>query len=54
VNILVSDKVSGTVTVDLLEMPWDQALTIVLGANGLVKHTQDGIIFVDVAGNSAA
>jgi beta-lactamase regulating signal transducer with metallopeptidase domain len=49
VNLLVSEKVGGTVSVDLAEMPWEQALTIVLNAMGLVKHEKDGIIFVDSA-----
>ena len=49
VNMLVSDKVGGTVTLDLAEMPWDQALSVVLNAMGLVKHEKDGIIFVEPA-----
>lgn len=53
VNILVSDKVGGTVTLDLAEMPWDQALGIVLNSMGLVKHEKDGIIFVEPAGSSS-
>lgn len=49
VNILVSDKVSGTVTVKLVEMPWDQAFAIILSSKGLVKREQDGIVFVEPA-----
>jgi len=49
VNILVSDKVSGTVTVKLAEMPWDQALDIVLNSQGLVKREKDGILFIEPA-----
>lgn len=37
----VSDKVGGTNTVNLAEMPWEQALTIALAAMGLVKHEKD-------------
>jgi hypothetical protein len=50
VNVLVSDAVTGTVTLDLAEMPWEQALTIILRAKGLVRHEQDGIILIDPAG----
>src|SRR5262249_30097118 len=46
VNMLVSDKVTGTVTVHLAETSWEQALNIILHAEGLTKHEEDGIIFV--------
>jgi beta-lactamase regulating signal transducer with metallopeptidase domain len=49
VNILVSDRVSGTVTVKLAEMPWDQALDIILNSQGLVKREKDGILFIEPA-----
>ncbi len=49
VNMLVSDAVTGNVTVDLAEMPWDQALSIVLNSQGLVKREKDGILFVEPA-----
>jgi type IV pilus assembly protein PilQ len=49
VNILVSDKVSGTVTVKLDEMSWDQALAIILDSQGLVKREKDGILFIEPA-----
>jgi beta-lactamase regulating signal transducer with metallopeptidase domain len=49
VNILVSDKVSGTVTLKLAEMPWDQALDIILNSQGLVKREKGGILFIEPA-----
>jgi beta-lactamase regulating signal transducer with metallopeptidase domain len=49
VNILVSDKVGGTVTVHLAEMPWEQALITVLNSQGLAKREQNGIILVEPA-----
>ena len=49
VNILVSDKVSGTVTVKLAEMPWDQALDIILNSQGLARREKDGILFIEPA-----
>jgi hypothetical protein len=52
VNILVSDQVSGTVTVNLVETDWDQALDIILHAKGLAKHEKDGVVFVGPASAS--
>jgi bla regulator protein BlaR1 len=46
VNILVGDKVSGTVTLDLAEMPWDQALDIILQSQGLEKRETNGIVLI--------
>ncbi len=48
-NMLVSDKVTGTVTLSLMEMPWEQALDVILGSQGLVKREKDGIIFIETA-----
>lgn len=52
VNMLVSDKVAGSVTLDLAETSWDQALTIILNSQGLVKREKDGMIFVEPASAS--
>lgn len=49
VNMMVSDKVVGEVTVHLDEMPWEQALNIVLQSQGLSKRESNGIIFVEPA-----
>jgi bla regulator protein blaR1 len=46
VNMLVSDQVGGSVTVDLAEMPWEQALAIILNSQGLVRGDKDGIIII--------
>lgn len=54
VNMLVSDQVTGTVTVDLAETSWDQALAVILHAKGLVKHEKDGILFVEPASGPKA
>jgi type IV pilus assembly protein PilQ len=40
VNILTSDEVKGKITVSLKNMPWDQALDLVLTNNKLVKVQQ--------------
>lgn len=42
-NIITSDKVKATVTLKLKNVPWDQALDVILRNNGLDK-TQDGNI----------
>lgn len=49
VNILVSDKVSGNITVELTETTWDHALDVILGSMSLVKHEKDGILFIEPA-----
>jgi beta-lactamase regulating signal transducer with metallopeptidase domain len=46
VNMLVSDQVGGSVTLDLAEMPWEQALAIILNSQGLVRGDKDGIIII--------
>jgi type IV pilus assembly protein PilQ len=43
INIITSDKVKAIVTLKLKNVPWDQALDVVLKNNGLDK-TQDGNI----------
>lgn len=42
-NIVVSDKVSGTVTLRLVDVPWDQALDVILQDKGL-SYTKNGDI----------
>src|SRR5256884_3144114 len=43
-NIVVSGSVSGSATRRLQNVPWDQALDIVLGTKGLDKRRQDNVI----------
>ncbi|MGQ0833599.1 MAG: type IV pilus secretin PilQ [Gammaproteobacteria bacterium] len=45
-NIVVSDSVSGSVTLRLQNVPWDQALDIVLRTKGLDQRKQDNVIIV--------
>jgi type IV pilus assembly protein PilQ len=45
-NIVVSDSVSGSVTLRLQNVPWDQALDIVLRTKGLDKRKTDNVIIV--------
>ena len=45
-NIITSDTVSGNVTLRLKDVPWDQALDIILKAKGLDKRTTGNVIWV--------
>ena len=45
-NIVVSDSVQGNVTLRLQNVPWDQALDIVLRTKGLDKRREGNVIFV--------
>ena len=45
-NIVVSDTVSGNVTLRLINVPWDQALDIVLRAKGLDKRRSGNVVWV--------
>lgn len=48
VNIVTSDEVKGTVTLHLRDVPWDQALDIILRSKGLGQVRDGGIIRVDL------
>lgn len=52
-NIVVSDTVTGSVTLRLQNVPWDQALDIVLKTKGLDKRRQDNVIIVAPAAELA-
>jgi type IV pilus assembly protein PilQ len=45
-NIVVSDSVGGSVTLRLQNVPWDQALDIVLRTKGLDKRQDGNVIIV--------
>jgi type IV pilus assembly protein PilQ len=45
-NIVVSDSVSGAVTLRLQNVPWDQALDIVMRTKGLAMRRRDNVILV--------
>jgi len=45
-NIVVSDSVEGNLTLRLKEVPWDQALDIILRSEGLDKRRNGNVIFV--------
>ncbi|WP_066094257.1 type IV pilus secretin PilQ [Xanthomonas massiliensis] len=45
-NIVASDTVQGNVTLRLINVPWDQALDIVLRAKGLDKRRDGSVVWV--------
>ncbi|WP_269792035.1 type IV pilus secretin PilQ family protein [Stenotrophomonas sp. Iso1] len=45
-NVVASDTVQGNVTLRLVNVPWDQAMDIVLRAKGLDKRRDGGVIWV--------
>lgn len=53
-NIVVSDTVQGSVTLRLQDVPWDQALDIVLTTNGLDMRRNGNVIIVAPADEIAA
>ncbi len=53
-NIVVADTVQGSVTLRLQNVPWDQALDIVLRTKGLDKRRDGNVIIVAPADELAA
>ncbi len=49
INIVVSDAVSGSITLRLNDVPWDQALDIILTTQGLDKRQLGNVILIDKA-----
>ncbi|MBD9369418.1 type IV pilus secretin PilQ family protein [Xanthomonas sp. XNM01] len=45
-NVVASDTVQGNVTLRLVNVPWDQALDIVLRAKGLDKRRDGSVVWV--------
>lgn len=46
VNMVVSDSVKGQIAIRLDDVPWDQALDIILRTKGLGQRRQGNVIFV--------
>jgi type IV pilus secretin PilQ/predicted competence protein len=49
-NIMVTDDVSRKVTVRLIELPWDQAMDLIVETNGLAKEEIGNVIRISTAG----
>jgi type IV pilus assembly protein PilQ len=45
-NIITSDSVTGTVTLRLQDVPWDQALDIILQAKGLGMRKTGNVLWI--------
>lgn len=45
-NVVTSDSVSGSVTLRLKDVPWDQALDIILQAKGLDKRKNGNVLWI--------
>ncbi|HEX6439730.1 MAG TPA: type IV pilus secretin PilQ [Candidatus Binatia bacterium] len=49
-NIMVTDDVSRKVTLRLIELPWDQAMDLIVETNGLAKEEIGNVIRISTAG----
>ena len=49
VNVVVSDAVTGSITLRLNDVPWDQALDIILTTQGLDKRQLGNVMLIDKA-----
>ena len=45
-NLVASDTVSGNVTLRLNQVPWDQALDLILDTRGLGKRVEGNVLLV--------
>lgn len=54
INMVVSDKVQGTMALRLEEVPWDQALDIILDAQGLGMQREGNVITIAPLADIAA
>tara|TARA_B100000700_G_scaffold110423_1_gene124426 strand:- start:17485 stop:19539 length:2055 start_codon:yes stop_codon:yes gene_type:complete len=53
-NLVASDSVSGRVTLNLDDVPWDQALELVLKSHGLASRREGNVIVVAPASELAS
>jgi len=52
-NLVASDSVTGSVTLNLQDVPWDQALDLVLKSHGLASRQEGNVIIVAPASELA-
>ena len=45
-NLVVSDSVTGSLTLTLKQVPWDQALDIILTSKGLSKRAHGNVLYI--------
>ncbi len=53
-NIVVSDSVNSRITIRLQNVPWDQALDVVLRSKGLVKQQSGNVVYIMPANEARA
>lgn len=53
-NLVASDAISGTITLQLQDVPWDQALNLVLQSRNLDKRLVGNVLYVAPANEIAA
>ncbi|MBS9403161.1 type IV pilus secretin PilQ [Halomonas sp. TRM85114] len=53
-NLVASDSVTGSVTLNLEDVPWDQALDLVLKSHGLASRQEGNVIVVAPASELAS
>ena len=53
-NLVVSDAVQGSITLNLQEVPWDQALDLVLASKDLGKRLEGNVLLIAPAEEIAA
>ena len=53
-NILVTDDVNRKITVRLIEVPWDQAMDLIVDTNGLGKEEVGNVVRISTAGRLKA
>src|SRR5690606_10207681 len=54
INIVASDSVQGSLTLRLQDIPWEQALDIILQTRGLAKRQMGNVMIVAPAAEIAA
>ncbi len=52
-NMIIGDNVKGKITIKMLDVPWDQALNIILKMKGLGKIHENNVIRIDTLANIA-
>ncbi len=52
-NVVVSDSVTGNLTLRLKNVPWDQALDIIMRTKGLAKRRQGNVLYIAPAAEIA-
>jgi len=50
INFVTSDAVEGEITINLKDVPWDQALDVILRTKGLAKRQTGNVIWVAPSG----